>query len=318
MKNNVSEIIRWGVSVLVILAVAAFIIIATSTRPQASIQFDDTQPLEERLREIGVPLKSFSISNKLPLEIEIVIQSSGNNGTLSQDDILYKFLAERQVELAHINFGVTIKSYRIILVTEDGNQLYDGTIYLSSDMPSQKVTKLAPSSLNTSETKALLEKSIDLHGFDLVSVDIPSSNLAGENSTYVTLNLSTGTNIEKTNVDQIDNFFVSVNSQVGAINKRYGARIAIVHIQIKDASGILLVNYLEDFDTRKKSFWVDEHIDAGWFPQPAPMRTSRPLETDAPFVRTTPTLPEKTRIISPTSLPSPYPPPEVKAPAQYP
>lgn len=319
MKKNLIEILSWILSAFAITALVAFFFIATSMRPQGSAQVDGIQALEERLLKLGIPVKTVTVTNKSPLEIEIVLHSSGNDGRFSQDDIVNKFLAVREVELAHLNFAILIKSYRLILVAENGNPIYDSTIYLSPDLPSQKVSKVASSSVNVSETKEILEQSIDLHGFDLVTLDIPSSYITSDNSKLVTLNLSTGTTIEKTDASQIDKFFVSLRPQIDAINNSYGTRIVLIHILILDTNGKLLVNYLEDFETGKQSSWVDENIKVGWYPQPAPAVTRMPEETGVPpVVISTATHPEVSLSTPTPALPVSYPPPVTTIPVPYP
>ena len=198
----------------------AVINFALSLRPQGSTQGIDIQTLEERLVQLGIPVKSVTVTKQSPLEIEVVLQSSGSDEKL-KDDLWNKLLTEREVELAYLNFTTPIESYRLVLVTAKGNTIYDSTVFLYPDLPSQKLTQAPPSSVDNSKTKDILERSLDLQGLQLLALEVPSVYLASNNSKLVALDLSTGTSADKIDITQIDEFIMTVRPQVEEINSRY-------------------------------------------------------------------------------------------------
>jgi hypothetical protein len=314
MKKKIVLLFRWSLSLIGLIALVVVMTFALSLRPQESSQENGIQSLQERLVQLGIPIKSVEVTRQSPLEIEVVLTSSGSDGTLSNDDMLNQFLTVREVELAYLNFATHIEIYRLILVTVKGDTLYDSTIFLYPDLPSQKLTQAPPSSIENSKAKDILERNLDLQGLKLLTLDVPSSFTASDNSKLVALDLSTGTSADKTNNAQIVEFITNLHSQMEDINNRFGTRVVLIHVRIKDVDDKLLVDYLEDFETGKQSSWIDENFVASWYPQPAPAISSEPQETNAPVVPPTATPPQSTPLPPPTTQPTAYPPPPISNP----
>jgi hypothetical protein len=314
MKKKIVLLFRWSLSLIGLIALVVVMTFALSLRPQESSQENGIQSLQERLVQLGIPIKSVEVTRQSPLEIEVVLTSSGSDGMLSNDDMLNQFLTVREVELAYLNFATHVEIYRLILVTVKGDTLYDSTIFLYPDLPSQKLTQAPPSSIENSKAKDILERNLDLQGLKLLTLDVPSSFTASDNSKLVALDLSTGTSADKTNNAQIVEFITNLHSQMEDINNRFGTRVVLIHVRIKDVDDKLLVDYLEDFETGKQSSWIDENFVASWYPQPAPAISSEPQETTVPVVPPTATPPRSTPLSTPTTRPTAYPPPPASNP----
>lgn len=314
MKKKFVQLLSWSLSLIALIALVAVINFALSLRPQSSSQGNDIQALEERLVQLGIPVKSITVTKQSPLEIEVILQSSGSDEKLSQDDLWYKFLTEREVELAYLNFATHIESYRVILVTAKGNTIYDSTVFLYPDLPSQKLTQVPPSSVDNSKTRDILGSSLDLQGLQLLALEVPSSYIASDNSKLVTLDLSTGISAEKTDITQINEFIMKIRPQIEEINSRYKTRIVLIHVRIKDFYDKLLVDYMEDIETGRQYSWTAENIKGNWYPQPAPAIRSEPQETSVPVVFPTAMPPKSTALPTPTTQSAAYPPP----PTSYP
>jgi hypothetical protein len=314
MKKKIVLLFRWSLSLIGLIALVVVMTFALSLRPQESSQENGIQSLQERLVQLGIPIKSVEVTRQSPLEIEVVLTSSGSDGMLSNDDMLNQFLTVREVELAYLNFATHVEIYRLILVTVKGDTLYDSTIFLYPDLPSQKLTQAPPSSIENSKAKDILERNLDLQGLKLLTLDVPSSFTASDNSKLVALDLSTGTSADKTNNAQIVEFITNLHSQMEDINNRFGTRVVLIHVRIKDVDDKLLVDYLEDFETGKQSSWIDENFVASWYPQPAPAISSEPQETTVPVVPPTATPPQSTPLSTPTTRPTAYPPPPASNP----
>jgi hypothetical protein len=314
MKKIIVQFFRWSLSLIGLIVLVAVMAFAFSLRPHVSLQEYNIQSLQERLVKLGIPVKSVTVTKQSPLEIEVILNSSGRDGKLSNDDMLNKFLAVREVELAHLNFAISIKSYRLILVTGEGNSIYDSTIFLYPDLPSQKLTQAPPSFVYVNETKDILESSLDLQGLKLLALDVTSSDTTGDNSKLVSIDLSTGTSAVKIDNAQISEFITTLRPQMEEINARYGTRVVLVHIRIKDSDNKLLVDYLEDFEIGKQSSWIDENFVESWYPQPAPAIDSEPQETPVPIILSTATPPKSTTLATPTTWPAAYPPPPTSNP----
>jgi hypothetical protein len=298
MKENGAKIIRWALAIVGIAAVLAFIRFATLAWPRAGAQEDGTQRLEERLEQLGVPVKRFTVTSRSPVKIEVVLRGTGG-----QEDFRNRVLAKREIELDYRYSGIRISSYRLVVETDLGTTISDNTLYLGPDFSSQRMSPATPSSVGPADTREILAKNFDLHGFELVKLEVPSSYSASDNSKLAALVLSTGTTIEQTDASQIDKLMVSVHPQIEAINDRYGTRIVLVHIRILDSNGELLVDFLKDMETWSESSWVDEHIKVGWYPQPAATEGSEP--TDAPVVPMATIPPSTPAVVTPVTYPPP-------------
>lgn len=57
--------------------------------------------LSERLKLKGVPIKDIIVTNRLPYQVDIVIQSTSENSALSMDDVWYMQLTRREATLAY-------------------------------------------------------------------------------------------------------------------------------------------------------------------------------------------------------------------------
>jgi hypothetical protein len=314
MKKNIVHLFRWCLSLIGLIALVAVINFALSLRPQVSSQGNGIQSLQERLVQLGIPIKSVTVTKQSPLEIEVILNSSGSDGKLSNDDMLNKFLTVREVELAYLNFKTFIRSYRLVLITEEGNTIYDSTVFLYPDLPSQKITEAPPSSVDNSKTKDILKRNLDLQGLQLLALDVPSSFISSDNSKLATLDLSTGMSADKINNAEIGEFIMNLRPQMEDINSRYDTHVVLIHIRIKDSDDKLLVDYLEDFETGKQSSWVDENLVAGWYPQPAPAISSEPKGTSVPVILNTATPLKSTTLSTPTTQPNAYPPPSTSNP----
>ena len=184
--------------------------------------------------------------------------------------MLHMFLAEREVELAYLRYDLPVKSYRLMLAPPQGDALYDSTIFLNDDLPSQRLKPAPSSTVGAAAAKEILENELDLQGLRLLSLEIFPNFSTRASGEFFTLDLSTGTEAGNTDNAQIGRFIESLHPQIEDINNRHGAHIAIIQVRIKDVDNSLLVDYLEDFETGKQSSWIDETYVEGWYPQPAP------------------------------------------------
>ena len=220
--------------------------------------------------------------------------------------MLNMFLAVREVELAYLHYDLPVKSYRLMLVIPEGDVVYDSTIFLNDDLPSQGLEPAPLTTVEDARAKELLETELDLNGLRLSSLTAFPDFSTRDNSKFFTLDLSTGAGAENTDKLQSGQFMASLRPQIEDLNQRYAMRVVIMHVRIQDEDGRLLVDYLEDFETGKQSSWIDENNVEGWYPQPAPAVSAESRATFTPLPD-----PTSTPIPAPgTPLPtdaSPYP-----------
>lgn len=314
MKKNINLLLRG--SILLIGMIILFVVLnfILSNQQQASSMGNGIQTLQARLEQSGIPVKSLTVTRQSPLEVEVILSSTSNDEKMSNEDMLHEFITVRELELAHLNLGLPVGAYRLVLTTANDKSIYDSEIFLNSDLPSQKLTQKSLSTIKMSEVKVILENNLDFAGFKLLALDISPEFLAHNNCMFVAVDLSTETSAENINNANIANFITNLHPQIEAMNHRFGTGIVLIHIRIMDADNHLLVDYLEDFETAKQSSWIDENYVTGWYPQPAPATDIELRETPEPIDLPTQPPPETTSLPAPTTSPAAYPPPPTQNP----
>ncbi len=270
MMKSSSGLLRWFLILIALIALAVVIYWILVLRPQAGGQANELQALQERLQQLNIPVKSLIVTKKTPLEIELTLNSTGSVGRLSEADMLHMFLAVWEVELAYLHYDLPVESYRLMLVTPEGDVVYDSAIFVSDDLPSQGLEPAPPTTVEVSTAKEILVSELDFYGLNPISLEAFQEFTTQDNSKFFTLQLSTGSSAENTPNQQIGQFIASLRPQIEDLNQRYAMRVVIMHVRIQDEAGRLLVVYLEDFETGKQSSWIDESTVEGWYPQPAP------------------------------------------------
>ena len=61
MKKNIVQLLRWSLSLIGMIVLVAVMNFALSLRPQGSSQGNGIQSLEERLVQLGIPVKSVTV-----------------------------------------------------------------------------------------------------------------------------------------------------------------------------------------------------------------------------------------------------------------
>jgi hypothetical protein len=269
---------------LLLAGLVAAIFIALSFRPQKSAPESSAQALEERLAQLGVPVKSVVVTQQTPLRLKIIILSSSAGEKLSQDDIWYHLVTVREVELAYQNLGMKIDSYQLIFVTPQGNELFHGETFLTSFFLSKRLTPVPLSTVKNSQAQQIFESNFDFQGLRLLALDAPSNYTDSDYSKALIMQLSTGKPAGDTDMAPINQLIESLLPQIRKINDRYGTGFVLVRVKIVDSANELLVDFMEDIDSERQHFWLAENVEGGWYPQPAVSGTGAPPSpTPAPL-----------------------------------
>ncbi len=310
MKKNIIQLLSWSLFLVIAIAIVS---IALATRPRGDPQTSNVSTLEQRLVDLGLPVKSFTVIKSSPLEVELILESAGRGDDQSvRADMWNRFIAGRELDLAYLNYDLRIASYYLNQVTPKGDVVTSQTRYLNPDDPFQKLTPAPPSALDDLQTKEIVKNDLDLKGLALLEVDVLDFAAERENSQLLTLHLSTGTSGDEVDEEQITLFIWSVRSQIEAINAQYGTRITLARVLITDSSGNPLVEYLEDTVTGRQFSWKADSLEGAWYPQPAPIITGIVEETPQPIESPTPvplaaTSTSDRGAYPPPQTPSPYP-----------
>jgi hypothetical protein len=269
MRRNLHQIAGLVLLAIVIIAVISLAqIIKPRNLEQAEIATADVlTKLNSRLAKWGVPAGDIKIIEQSPKNIEINFQVV--KGLSLQERNWYIFLIEREAELAYLNIGIRLNSYHLIVNGPDGNKLYDGTIFLYPNMPSQELKIPPQPKISDQETKTQLLQTLDFRGMELASADVQSGDFIGGIGQLLTLRLR-ATSTDLSSVSE----WMSINvpglgSQLGSFNEKFGAQIVIVRLSIEDKQGNLLVDYIEDLERGVQNSWEVPGVNGNWYPQPA-------------------------------------------------
>jgi hypothetical protein len=310
VKKNIIQLLSWSLFLVITIAIVN---IALATRPRGDLQANSEAMLEQRLVDLDLPVRSFSVIKKSPLEVEVILDSAGNENDQSvREDLWDRCIAERELDLAYLNYDLRIASYHLKQVTVTGDVHYSSTSFLNPGDPYQKLTPAPPSAVDNQQTKELVKKDFDWNGLALLELDVPEFVTERENSQLLTMHLSTGTSGDEVDEEQITLFIWSVRFQIEAINAQYGTNIALVRVLIADTDENPLVEYFEDLLTGRSCSWHADSLEGTWYPQPAPIITGIVEETSEPIESPTPAPPAVTSTpdrdaYPPPQTPSPYP-----------
>jgi hypothetical protein len=285
MKKQIFVILGLAIVVIAFAMLFRFAIFSLpeGERAVGTEQGDIAQLLEERLKQLGVSVTSVKVTNQSPLEIEITLQSQGDEEHFSKVDFWDKCISRRETEFAYLNYGTHIDSYRTIILNSKGENIYDNTTYLDPDKPSQKFNPGTPSNLDLDQTKEILNQTLDVGKLKLLSLDVPPRYFDQWNSKLVTIDLSTGIDSHQAAELWVSEFIIGLKPQINAINDQNGLRVALVWVKIYDPQENLLVDYFLDIDLGTQTFWVAEDFHGGWYSEPAPVASPFPTIDTTPI-----------------------------------
>jgi len=302
-KIMMKRILQHLKELLLLAGLVAAIFIALSLRPQKSAPGSGAQGLEERLAQLGVPVKSIVVTQKSPLQLQITIEYDNQGVNSSHDGLWYEFLTARECDLAYLNLGMRVDSCRLIDVTPDGKVLSDVKTFLHPEDLAQSLTPPPPSNVQNRQAKEIFENNLDFQGLKLLALDVPSSYTDPYNSKVIIMQLSTGRPAGDTDMAPINQLILGLRPQIDRINDRYGTRFVLARVKIVDSANELLVDYVEDLELWGRGSWLAQGLQAGWI--------SAPIERGADKLPTPAPLPSLIPSVTPgaqsTSTPAPYP-----------
>jgi hypothetical protein len=304
-KIIMKRILQHIKELLLLAGLVAAIFVALSLRPQRSAPGSSAQSLEERLAQLGVPVKSIVVTQGSPLQLQITIEHANQGSNSSHDGLWYELLTARECDMAYLNLGMRVDSCRLIEVTPEGKVVSDFKTFLHPEDLSQGLTPPPPSTVKDSEARQIFERNFDFQGLKLLTLDVPSSYTDPYNSKAVIMQLSTGKPAGDTNMAPIDQLIMSLRPQIEKINDRYGTRFILIRVKIVDSANELLVDHVEDLELWGRGSWLAKGLQAGWISAPIE-RGAGELPTPAPLPSL---IPSVTAGAQSTPTPAPYPTP---------
>lgn len=224
---------------------------------QVAAQGEVVGYLEERFKQVNLPVVETEVIQDFPLIVQVTLQSTSDGAKASPDDPINLNLVSRELILASRQ-GYLIERFSIVLLDSSGAQM-------AKTEHSAEITDLLFSSRSSnvpdSEATKMINENIDLYGMLLVNLDVVSS----DGLQTVIINLSTPS-LEVTN-QALPQFMPSLRSLLEDINSQSG-QIVICKLELRDQSGRLLLNYILDLQLRAENWWMADNLTRDWFPHP--------------------------------------------------
>lgn len=258
---------------LVCLGIAA-VTLAFLAAIEVNAQNQTVEDLARRLKQRGVAVKTVTVLNRIPFQIEIVIQSTSGGKDPTPNDLWFAQLARREASLAH-RLGLPIESYQLTLLNSKGEAISWEKNKLLPTEPSQRETSPTSSKLSNEATAKLVREQLNLGGMSLDALEVSSDTALGDNGQKLFVQLS-APDLERANQSLLP-FLASLRPLLDNLNAKQGTRIVICWVRLSDRQGNLLLNYVWDVETREETSTAAPGL-IKWYPRP-PMPTQMPSAT---------------------------------------
>ena len=156
---------------------------------EANAQNQTVEDLAQRLKQQDVPVKAVRVLNRIPFQIEIVIQSSSDEKTTPPNDLWFAQLARKEASLAP-RLGLPIESYQLTLVNSKGEVINWQMIRVQPIESSQGGVPSTPSGLSDAATAQLIREKLTLGGMSLTSLEVSSDTTLVNNNQKLVMQLS--------------------------------------------------------------------------------------------------------------------------------
>ncbi|HWQ03743.1 MAG TPA: hypothetical protein VN452_00130 [Longilinea sp.] len=231
--------------------------------------------LSERLKLKGVPIKDIIVTNRLPYQVDIVIQSTSENSALSMDDVWYMQLTRREATLAY-RIGMKLNNYTLIVINQKGEKISWEQNFLYPGDLSQNLPPIGQSGLDNTATREILMSKLHFSDMNLDTLRVDSETTPGDYGQIVIIQLSTPS-LDTANQHLLP-FLGSLSKVLDTINADYGTRVVLCHFRLLDDKGNILLDFVQDVETNQKQWSAIKGLTQEWY--------SHPQETAAPITET--------------------------------
>jgi hypothetical protein len=244
--------------VLSLLILAASSIYLTN---RANAQNDIASDIKMGLVQKGVPVISVDITNRIPFQIEIVIQSASTSNLASPDDPLFEQAAHREVAFARRR-GVKIDIAKVTAVNSAGTPIFWSDIPVDTALDT---IPAIPSRAKDSTVTTTIRDSLPLNGMTL---DVLNTARNEEEHQVITIKLSVKD--VATATVAIPPFMSALSRVLEQLRTTPGTQLGSCTVEIVDADKQPLLKYVKDFQpsAASETWWQAPGMPQGWFPQP--------------------------------------------------
>jgi hypothetical protein len=225
---------------------------------QARAQEGIVSYLRTRLARDHVPVTSIVVTSESPLGVQVTVQSLSRGAQGTPSDPIYYHLVEREILLAS-QAGFAIEDYTILFDNQQSQQISRSELHAKPDLA--WAIDNSPSRVPDSDTRGLLRAGLDLHGFALTRLTVDSEG----GLQRATLWLAAAT-LDDANRN-LGPFLLDLQALLTELN-RSGSHVVLCGVEVRDAHGGMLLNYLLDLQLASQTWWMADGIDKDWFPHP--------------------------------------------------
>ena len=245
----------------------------TATKVRAQNQY--TTDIAERLRLRNVPVKQVKVLKHVPYMVEIALQSSSNDDTLSLDDNWFMQLARREATFAY-RIGTGLSSFMLTVYNTRGDLIYSTQTYLYPEDLSQQMTSSQLPKVDNLAAKEIVEEQLNLAELSLDLLDVISEGI-GSNGQILLIQLSAD-DLETAN-QSLPKFLSSFFQMLETVNNEYGTYFVLCHLRLIDSQGNVLLDYVRDLEGGSTQWKAVEGLYDEWYPHPEDGVISAPTPT---------------------------------------
>ena len=246
---------------------------------KVNAQDQNATEISSRLNSNDVPVKEAVITSRLPYRVRITLQSASADNHLTPPDRWNLLLAQHEATFAY-RWGPRLSSFLLVVLNTSGEEIYSVETFLHPQDLDQVNPTGPVSSMDDAAAAEIIRKGLNLGGFTLTQLDVTRSLKTEPDSQVAQLKL-TAPDLAAANqslVGLLGSFFQLMDT----INRQDGTALVLVHLQIMDEKGMVLLDYFRDVESGSALWSLAEGMNTDWFPHPPPDGRSNKSATSPP------------------------------------
>ena len=264
---------RFFILVPIIAIATVGLLYYTATKVLAQNQY--ATDIAERLRLRNVPIKQVVVLRHVPYVVEIALQSSSNDDTLSLDDNWFMQLARREATFAY-RIGTGLSSFKLTVYNTQGDLIYSTQTYLYPEDLSQQLTSSQLPKVDNLTAKEIVKEQLNLGGLSLDLLDVISEGI-GSSGQILLIQLSAED--LKTANQSLPKFLCSFFQMLETVNDEHGTYLVLCYLRLTDSQGNVLLDYTRDMEGGSTQWTAVEGLYDEWYPHPKDEDISIPTPT---------------------------------------
>lgn len=267
-------------STVILLSMAVLVsALLIFTFVKVDAQDQNAAEISSRLNSNGVPVKEALITSRLPYRVSITLQSASGDNHLTPPDRWNLLLAQHEATFAY-RWGPRLSSFQLVVLNTLGEEIYSVETFLHPQDLDQANPTGPVTSVDDAAAAEIIRSGLNLGSFTVTQLDVTRSLKTEPDSQVAQVNLS-APDLAAANqslVGLLGSFFQLMDT----INQQDGTALVLVHLQIMDEKGTVLLDYFRDLESGYALWNLSEGLNTDWFPHPPPDGQSNINATSPP------------------------------------